>query len=370
MKRVMLTIFVLLPVLVSSVSEAGLDMKVDFAPELFGSNPMQPIPGTLKEGWIPFMPGGWGDLYMHDFRGIRDLGGSGIDVCVTGGAEGRSGLKVYGMCMCDLNAGCGAPDGSSKGEPIANSWFTSVDRCGAPFGVEGSSQLGLYNLPAGEYELVLYHNMWDPSGRSGRLCTNESDYSGSPIVQIHVWSFADADAFHEQVCAEAGDKCGPTQDALNKMKNFAGADPGTTVAAIEEAYNVMPSTVPTDADVTTSMVKFITDGSPVIIYCESGSGQHDQYHGDRAPLNAFELKSSGVVSCACPGDLNEDGQIDLEDLQGVANILLEGGSPFIVPVDEGHCADLNNDGQADLEDLQAVADILLGAGSPFIVSCY
>jgi len=40
-----------------------------------------------------------------------------------------------------------------------------------------------------------------------------------------------------------------------------------------------------------------------------------------------------------------------------------------VPVDAGHCADMNADGQLDPEDLQAVAAILLDAGSPFIVPC-
>jgi len=73
--------------------------------------------------------------------------------------------------------------------------------------------------------------------------------------------------------------------------------------------------------------------------------------------------------CVCPGDLSGDGQVDLEDLQMLANILLQAGSPFVVPVEPGHCADMNEDGQADLEDLQLVASVLLDAGSPFIASC-
>ena len=35
--------------------------------------------------------------------------------------------------------------------------------------------------------------------------------------------------------------------------------------------------------------------------------------------------------CLCKGDMNDDGQIDLEDLQMVADILLDVGTPFIVP---------------------------------------
>ncbi len=73
--------------------------------------------------------------------------------------------------------------------------------------------------------------------------------------------------------------------------------------------------------------------------------------------------------CACLADLNEDEQIDLEDLQALAGILLEAGSPFVVEVEPGHCADLNVDEQIDLEDLQAVAGILLDAGSPFVAQC-
>jgi len=76
-----------------------------------------------------------------------------------------------------------------------------------------------------------------------------------------------------------------------------------------------------------------------------------------------------VPGCPCPGDLNDDRQVDLEDLQAVAGILLAAGAPFVVPVDEGHCAEMNGDDQIDLEDLQTVAQILLNAGSPFIVSC-
>lgn len=79
-----------------------------------------------------------------------------------------------------------------------------------------------------------------------------------------------------------------------------------------------------------------------------------------------------VGSCACRGDLNDDHQIDLDDLQAVAGILLDGapGAPgFIVPVEPGHCGDFNADGQVDLDDLQAVAGTLLDAGSPFIVPC-
>ncbi len=74
----------------------------------------------------------------------------------------------------------------------------------------------------------------------------------------------------------------------------------------------------------------------------------------------------------CRGELNGDRQVDLEDLQVMAGILLEAQSPFIVPAEVAQCGDFNADGQLDLDDLQELAGILLGAGpgAPgFIVPC-
>ena len=77
----------------------------------------------------------------------------------------------------------------------------------------------------------------------------------------------------------------------------------------------------------------------------------------------------GGGGCPCFGNLNADDQVDLDDLQAVAGILLDAGSPFVVEVEAGHCGNMNDDLQIDLEDLQAVAGILLDAGSPFIAPC-
>jgi len=93
------------------------------------------------------------------------------------------------------------------------------------------------------------------------------------------------------------------------------------------------------------------------------------YFPNDRPFDLVSLAVACKCRCACPADLTGDEQIDLEDLQVVAGILLQAGSPFIVEVEPGRCGDLNNDEQIDLEDLQAVAGILLDAGSPFIVPC-
>jgi len=90
-------------------------------------------------------------------------------------------------------------------------------------------------------------------------------------------------------------------------------------------------------------------------------------------MDALQLFVVYSGDCPCPGDVSPppagDGQIDLEDLQAVAGILLQAGPPFVVPVGQGDCGDVNTDLQLDLEDLQAVAAILLNAGPPFVVPC-
>jgi len=357
-----------------------VDLKVDMAVPEYGTE--NPIAATHKPGYIAWAAGRWGDLYMHDHTTFPDVGGTGITVGITGTAEGRSGVKCYNMCM-DNKAGGAPPNGSPVGEPIANTWFTSVDRCAGVLGVEGSLQLGIYNLPAGTYEMKLYHNLWEPSSDKSRECTADG-YGGRSPMDVHVRSLAGQwEWLSEELCPASLSSCGPAGDALRKTTGVAGpecsgnvADPpgpdcGTNVVALQEAFGIQPTSTQTDAEVATSTVRFWTDGSAVIIHCQTGQLQDSQYRGDRAALNAFELRSipQQEEGCPCLGDLNADEQVDLEDLQGLAGILLDAGSPFVVPVEEGYCGDLNNDLQVDLDDLQTVAGILLDAGSPFIVQC-
>jgi len=301
---------------------------------------------------------------MHDADGIRDIGGSGIDAMITGVCEGRSGLKCHSMCMCHKAGGCCPAQGNPVGDPIANTWFTSVDRCS---NAEGSMQLGIYQLPEGEYELTMYHNLWQPCGGGSRECTGCA-YSWDPIVQIHVLSLDEAQA---RINTLPEWNRGSAGDAHNKMRGFAGPDPGSNVTAIQEAFNVQQSTVTTDEDVATSLVKFETDGSPVIILCEAGPGESDQYVGDRAAINAFRLRAAdGPRPCQCPGDLDTNDQVDLQDLDAMVNMLVAAGPPFIVPVAPGHCADLAAPMlQVNLQDLDAMVNMLVAAGPPFIVPC-
>jgi hypothetical protein len=76
-----------------------------------------------------------------------------------------------------------------------------------------------------------------------------------------------------------------------------------------------------------------------------------------------------ACDCLCPGDTNEDGQVDLEDLQNVASLLIGAGIPFVYGDYTGSCEDFISDGQIDLDDLMGIAGMLLHVGVPFVAPC-
>ena len=95
-------------------------------------------------------------------------------------------------------------------------------------------------------------------------------------------------------------------------------------------------------------------------------------------LNAAEITdymTNGIpaepVGCPCQGDLAEPlGQVDLQDLDALVNLLVNAGPPFIVPVGPGHCGDMTDPmKQVDLQDLDALVNLLVNAGPPFILPC-
>ncbi|MCG8404940.1 MAG: SBBP repeat-containing protein [Phycisphaerales bacterium] len=63
----------------------------------------------------------------------------------------------------------------------------------------------------------------------------------------------------------------------------------------------------------------------------------------------------GSLVCFNPGDLNCDGQIDIDDVGEIVSVML---NPASDP--EGSAADLNGDGMADGNDIQALVDLLVG----------
>jgi hypothetical protein len=65
-----------------------------------------------------------------------------------------------------------------------------------------------------------------------------------------------------------------------------------------------------------------------------------------------------VVGCS-PGDLDNDGDVDLFDVLRAVDIVLEVG-PDPTPL-ESCAADIDEDGDVDLFDILAIVDIILGA---------
>ena len=339
-------------------------LKVDLGLPACGSSwdNVIPVDGTVKEGWWGRVFWGDTDMYMHDFawedgwRGIdppdtAGVDGTGVHFAIDTARPGNGGYHVHGMCRADLG-GEGCPSGSAVGEPIANGWFHNIDWGGE---CRGDIHMRITGLPPGEYKMISYHNHWEPCSQSSRNCLD--CFSQMPPMPI---------VYARSLPAPGQMECGGS---------WSGTGEG--VQSVTEAYNIKVTSVLTDADVATSTIEFRTNGSDVLVVYDGGDNSYPDparpgREGSKGILNAFELMSVGAPPppvCLCPGNLNDDDQIDLEDLQAVAGILLQAGSPFIVEVGAGHCGNMNDDLQIDLEDLQAVAGILLQAGSPFVVPC-
>ena len=358
---------------VFSFTTSGFSVKVDLAlPVCAGAAPscdggMELVAGTAKDGWGVLTSPAWTDMYMHDRAFAGNIGGTGVNASIGCGGVGNGGFHVHGMCRDNLG-GDGCPGGGASGDPIANGWYHNIDWGGE---ATGDILMQITGIPPGEYEMVSYHNHWEPASQGSRNCLNKES-SMPPMPLVAAMSM-------------------PVGPPPGYDKWDLGFGDGTGVESLQEAYSIKVTSVLSDNDVATSTISFRTNGSDVLVIYDGGDNSYPDparpgREGSKAILNAFEIRAivpeppdadgNGIsdaceqtVGCECAGDLNNDTQIDLEDLQAVAEILLNAGAPFIVPVEPGHCGNLNNDEQIDLEDLQAVAGILLDAGSPFIVLC-
>ena len=363
-KWVLLMAFVLLVGVLSAASVAQMNLKVDLAVPLWESDPLTPIAATAKPDWTIWAAGSWADLYQHDFVSVEDIEGTGIGLGLTVVREGGAGLAVKGMCFGQVGGGT-APTGYPVGDPIANSWFYGVEYGGSP---RYNVLLGLYCLPGGEYTLKSYHNFWLPcsSKPDERICTGcEPDMP--PMPQVFAIGLVDAEDLYSAGAEQYG-------DAYNKLCNAAGAclgNPGG-VQVIEADYEVQPTSTLNDDEVATSEITFLTNGSAVLVVYEAPEDWFDLRNrlGGRGILNAFELAPAGEPPvCLCPGDLDDNDQVDLQDLDALVNLLVAAGPPFIVTVGPGHCGDFDENGQVDLQDLDALVNLLVAAGPPFIVPC-
>jgi len=269
----------------------GLHLKVDLGlPQCFDGGAVvirdPPVPGTVKEGWWGFVASRWADMYMHDAvweRGengewpppdTNGIAGSGVHVALGCGGCGDGGFHVYNMCRDNLGGG-GCPSGAPEGGPIANGWYHNVDWGGE---ATGDVLMRINALPPGEYVLVSYHNHWEPCSQETRNCLN--CYSLMPNMP--------------SVTAQSlppGSLPGYGQWTFS---------PGTGmgVTPIQDAYDVDVSCVTSDDEVTTSVIRFYTDGSDVLVIYDGGDNTYPDparpdREGSKGILNAFEIIQVG-----------------------------------------------------------------------------
>jgi hypothetical protein len=263
------------------MTEGTLAIQVDLAVPKWGSG--EPMPETAKPGWTIWSSPAWADIYSHDVQKLQNIAGTSIDLHIALGNEGMGCLKAKGMRMSSRGGG-GRPSGKVIGDPLCNTWFESADWASygtGPSGAWGNVLLLISELPAGVYELYSYHNHFYHCDRYEDSCLGIVKFRGG---------------FY-QTAAEQGPMPAVRVTAL-PPKILPGYDkwafpPGTDkgVEAIQNAYNVSATHVDDDWKLSPSLVKFRTDGSPVLVIYEAPRDYWDyrEYPGGRAILNAFRL---------------------------------------------------------------------------------
>jgi len=294
-------------------------LQVDLAlPISEGST--EPWPGTAKPGWYPFVASRWSDMYAHDCVWEKDskdpdgIAGSGVHAMLSCGYEGMGGLHAKDLCRDNLGGG-GSPTGSVQGDPIANTWYYAVDWAGLQ---AGDNVLILTDLPAGVYELVSYHNWWEPGSylgdQGGRNCLRCVQNGRPPLPSVT--------ANPLPITGKPPGK--------DRYRGLCLTGSGTGVTAIKNEYDVPPSATLSDSEVTTSLIKFYTDGSEVLVIYEAPDWGYADCarpgrEGGRGILNAFELIQ--VPSDPCYFDTT--GTVDNQNLAVfIQEWLQPGGSDF------------------------------------------
>lgn len=318
----------------SSAARSGnLHLKVDLALPQW-DDPKTPRATTAKEGWITWCSPRWADMYMHDGAWLPapgepkdsergNISGTGVRAyIVAGGPEkGSTGaLHAKGLCRANL-AGGEPPYGRVQGEAIANTYYYACDWAGP---IWGDVVLLFENLPSGEYTLKSYHNYWEPTESSERNC-READSIMPPMPSVTVHPFTkkllqDHNIGHipreEMTLEEVRDEANVVQidtddpflrrkvidvegnPYLNGALNFPSPEPGYNgegVEAVKNAYDVPVSSALKDSEVSTSRVRFKTDGHRVVVIYEAPGWEYKDRArpdrpGGRGVLNAFELK--------------------------------------------------------------------------------
>lgn len=284
----------------SDRQETGLlHLKVDFAPPSSQTNPA-PLTGSAKPGWWHWvMPGNW-DFYRSDLAwedgtprypdGGPGIAGSGVHAAVTCHYEGLLSYYVAGMTR--FLAGGIPPQGKPVYEPVCNSWIAASD---FPNNPSSDLLLALYNLPAGKYRLLSYHNSFNcrrvGDEPTGVECTQaKTPEPAMPSIQVHSTKTIRRDYF--EVVTDALVK-GKTYGTPEEKIVVPGKQGTGQVMQTRHATNVVIQQAKTDAELKPSIVEFATDGSPLVVVYVAGGGKRDDLRphrrGGYAVLNAFEL---------------------------------------------------------------------------------
>jgi len=295
-----------------------LHLKVDFAAPS-GKDNSEPIGETAKEGWWHWVIPDW-DFYRSDLKWENGRGsypkdepgiaGSGVHAAITCHYEGI--MTVYVAGMRRYLAGGIEPEKTPLHEPICNTWIAASD---FPSNPSSDILLSFYELAAGKYRLISYHNNFN--GR--RIGNNPTavEYSQAtepepsmPSIKVYSMKTIVTDYFKR------------SSDALVKGKTYGtgqekfivpGKEGTGKVKQTLEAKNVAIQQVTTDAELKPSIIEFTTDDSPVVVVYSGGCCKSDDLRrhrkGGYAVLNAFELIQLSAASAQkkcpffCRGDI-------------------------------------------------------------------
>ncbi|MHC4755267.1 MAG: CBM96 family carbohydrate-binding protein, partial [Planctomycetota bacterium] len=272
-----------------------IDLQVDFA--LVDCN-YDVRSETAKSGWYTWAANRWYDMYSHD--GVWEDGssskpndtgidGSGVHAVVTLIREGDLGLKAYDLSGPLGGSQCPCGSVGLTDQPITNTWLQAVDW---PEFEWGSIQLAFHDLPAGEYELYSYHNQFG-CDRAGSNC-------GGGWTPVTCDCYCDKDPNMPMVramsCKEARELSYQQQGAWQVLFPGISWSDGPYpegVESINEVNDFAIQQVSDDANLVPSLIKFSTDGSPVMVLYKAGCCHADPVRteriGRRGILNAFEL---------------------------------------------------------------------------------
>jgi hypothetical protein len=293
------------------MDKENLHIKVDFGLPKWDGNEHEnmgtdePVPGTVKEGWTPWVSPRWVQMYDNGGVQLEDVAGTGINMSMSTVRGGHMTLKVSGM-IGGLAGRPGGPRGKPINDPICNSWIYNCDWNDIPW---GDIILAMYNLPAGVYTLKSYHNHFYCQRIKGTDeptlidCTEVRDPQ-PPMPYISAMSLDRLLARYKDVprwwnARPQFENAQPDTWDFHNQPGFPNERPlgkigPGNITTHWAAVNTKCQQVKKDEELIPSTVKFETDGSAVHIVYQSGCCIADgvrksRYDGARAILNAFEL---------------------------------------------------------------------------------